>query len=152
MILCKTKSRPERNLKVSIRNEPYLIINMIFTGVILLIIVYSGFFSPEKNNYPVVCLHEKVTGEPCFSCGLSHSFSLIIRGKIDEAYKWNIYGMRVFLFFALQLVLRVGFSLFYMKFPDTRRQLIIIDCAGSGLIFMISFGPFISNIFSVVFS
>ncbi len=148
MILYKRKSSPEQNLKVRLRNEPYLIINIFFAGVILLIIAYFGFFSPEKDNYPVICLHEKLTGEQCFSCGLSHSFSLIVRGRIDEAYRWNLYGMRVFLFFASQLILRVVFSIFYLWYPDTRKQLIIIDCIGSGLIFLISFWPFIARIIS----
>ena len=128
------------------RSEPYLIINIILAGVVILVFAYSGFFSPIKDNYPVVCIHEKLTGEPCVSCGLSHSFSLIVRGRIDEAYQWNVYGMRVFLFFASQLILRVAFSLFYLKNPDVRKQLIIVDCIGSGLIFLLSFWPFIVTI------
>ncbi len=148
MILYKRKSNPEQNLKLRLRNEPYLIINIFFAGVIILIIAYSGLFSPDKGTHPVSCLHEKLTGEPCISCGLSHSFSLIVRGRIEEAYQWNLYGMRVFLFFASQLILRVVFSIYYLKYPDTRNQLIIIDCVGSGLIFLISFWPFIANIFS----
>ena len=134
------------NLKVRLRNEPYLIINIILAGVILLVIAYSGIFSPEKDNYPVTCLHEKITGEECVSCGLSHSFSLIVRGRIDEAYQWNLYGMRVFLFFASQLILRVAFSLFYLKSPYTNKQLIVFDCIGSGFIFLLSFWPFIQDI------
>jgi hypothetical protein len=152
MILYKRKSNQEKKMQVRLRNEPYLIINIIFAGVILLIIAYSGIFSPEKDNYPVICIHEKLTGEPCISCGLSHSFSLIVRGRIDEACQWNIYGMRLFLFFASQLVLRVAFSVFYLRYPGTRKQLIITDCIGSGLIFLISFWPFIVNIISGVLS
>ena len=148
MILYKRKSNPEQNLKLRLRNEPYLIMNIFFAGVIILIIAYSALFSPNKDNYPVPCIHEKLTGQPCISCGLSHSFSLIVRGRIEEAYQWNQYGMRVFLFFASQLILRVVFSIYYLKYPDTRNQLIIIDCIGSGLIFLISFLPFIVNIFS----
>ena len=148
MILYKRKNKNEQNLKVRFRNEPYLIINIFFAGVILLIFAYSGFFSPEKDNYPVTCIHEKLTGGQCVSCGLSHSFSLIVRGRIEEAYRWNLYGMRIFLFFATQLVLRVAFSIFYMKYPDTRKQLIIVDCIGSGIIFLVSFWPFIGSIFS----
>jgi hypothetical protein len=148
MILYKRKNSREKELKVRLKNEPYLILNIFVAGVILLNLVYSGIFSPEKDNYPVICLHEKLIGESCFSCGLSHSFSLIIRGRFDEASKWNLYGLRVFLFFASQLILRVAFSLFYLKYPGTRKQLIIIDCTGSGLIFLISFWPFISNIFT----
>lgn len=133
---------------VRAKQEPYILINIIFAGAILLILVYSGLFSPEKDNYPVTCIHEKLTGEPCISCGLSHSFSLIVRGRINEAYQWNIYGMRVFLFFISQLFMRIIFLLVYLRYPDIRKQLIIYDCVVSGIIFLISFWPFISNIIS----
>jgi hypothetical protein len=148
MILYKKGNNTGQSLKPDFRKEPYLIINIMLAGVIILVMVYSGIFSPDKDNYPVTCIHEQLTGQPCVSCGLSHSFSLIVRGRITEAYQWNIYGMRVFLFFFLQLVLRIGFSLFYVKFPDTRRQLIIIDSVGSGLVFLFAFWPFMVNIFS----
>ena len=147
MLLSGRKSNTAHFRKVRVRNEPYLIINIFFAGVILLIFAYSGFFSPEKDNYPVVCIHEKLTGEPCVSCGLSHSFSLIVRGRIEEAYQWNRYGMRIFLFFASQLILRAVFSIFYLRYPDTRKQLIIVDCIGSGIIFFVAFWPFIASIF-----
>jgi Protein of unknown function (DUF2752) len=150
MTLYLRKSKSLNQLKTSLRNEPYLFINIFFAGVILLIIAYSGIFSPDKDNYPVVCIHQKLTGQPCFSCGLSHSFSLIVRGRVSEAYQWNIYGMRVFLFFASQLILRIVFSIFYLKYPDTRKQLILVDCIGSGIIFLFAFWPFIANIISGV--
>jgi hypothetical protein len=146
MILYKRKSNQEKNVKVRLRNEPYLIINLFLAGVILLIIAYSGIFSPEKDNYPVVCIHEKLTGEQCVSCGLSHSFSLIVRGRITEAYQWNQNGMRVFLFFVSQLFVRIAFSIFYLKYPGTRKQLIIVDCIGSGVVFLVAFWPFIVKI------
>jgi hypothetical protein len=130
----------------------YLTINIILAGVILLIFAYSGFFSPDKNNYPVVCIHEKLTGQPCASCGLSHSFSLIIRGRIDEAYQWNHYGMRVFLFFAAQFLLRIVFSFYYLKYADTRKQLIIVDAGTSGIMFFAAFRQFIAFIIAGVFS
>ena len=147
-MLSGRKNRSENILKAGIRNEPYLIVNIIFAGVILLILLYSGFFSPDKDSYPVVCIHEKITGEPCVSCGLSHSFSLIVRGRIEEAYKWNHYGMRIFLFFALQLLMRAAFSIFYLKYADTRKQLILVDCIGSGIIFLVAFWPFMVTIVS----
>ena len=137
-----------QNLRGRFRNEPYLIINIFFAGVILLIFAYSGIFSPEKNNYPVSCIHEDLTGQPCVSCGLTHSFSLIVRGRFGEAYQWNIYGMRIFLFFAAQLILRIAFSIFYLRYADTRKQLIIVDCIGSGIIFLIAFWSFIASIFA----
>jgi hypothetical protein len=133
------------------RNEPYIIINFIFAGIIFLVFAYSAIFSPDKNNYPVVCIHEKITGEPCFSCGLSHSFSLITRGKIAEAYSWNPYGMRVFLFFAAQLIMRIVYSFIWIKSPGTRQQLIIFDSAGSFIIFLMAFWPFMESIFRPLF-
>ena len=148
MRLFRRKNDLSQTAEVGFLNEPYLIINIIFAGVILLILLYSGFFSPDKDSYPVVCIHEKITGEPCVSCGLSHSFSLIVRGRIEEAYKWNHYGMRIFLFFALQLLMRAVFSIFYLKYADTRKQLILVDCIGSGIIFLVAFWPFMVTIVS----
>jgi len=111
--------------------------------VILMIFLYSIIFSPEKNGYPVVCIHEKISGEPCISCGLSHSFSLLVRGRLAESQQWNIYGLRVFLFFAAQQVMRIYFSLLYAMFPGIRRNLILYDIAGSLIIFILSFSQFL---------
>jgi len=133
-------------LRSGLQNEPYLLINFILAGVILLVFAYSGFFSPVKDNYPVVCIHEKLTGEPCISCGLSHSFSLILRGNISAANEWNAYGLRVFIFFAGQLLMRIVFSVFYIKYPESGKQLILYDAVVSALLFLVSFLPFIINL------
>lgn len=125
------------------RKEPYLLINIIFAGIIILVMAYSGIFSPVKDNYPVVCIHEELTGEPCASCGLSHSFSLIVRGQLDEALTWNRYGLRVFIFFAAQLVLRIAFSFWYIRYPHNRSALVLTDSAGSSIMFLLAFWPFI---------
>jgi hypothetical protein len=147
MILSQKRNKAGIISGLGLENEPYLIVNIILAGVILLIMIYSGIFSPEKNNYPVVCIHEKLTGEPCVSCGLSHSFSLILRGRINDAYKWNIYGMRVFLFFISQLFMRIVYSRIYIKLPGLRKQLILFDIIGSIIIFLLVFMPFIIFIF-----
>lgn len=130
-------------IRVSLR-EPYIFINTVLAGVILMIFIYSVIFSPEKNSYPVVCIHEKISGEPCISCGLSHSFSLLVRGRLAESQQWNIYGLRVFLFFAAQLIMRIYFSLLYARFTGIRRNLIIYDIAGSLIIFILSFSQFLT--------
>ncbi len=142
MTLLRKASKFSREFFSGIKNKPYIIINIVFAGVILLILIYSGIFSPDKNNYPVTCIHEKLSGLPCFSCGLSHSFSLIIRGRVEEAYQWNIYGMRVFIFFVSQFLMRIIFSVCYQKNENIRNWLIWYDIAGSILIFAIAFYPF----------
>jgi len=128
--------------KIQLRNEPYIVVNLVFAGVIMLIFAYSGIFSPYKDNYPIICIHEKITGLPCFSCGLSHSFSLIVRGHISEAYEWNVYGLRVFLFFAAQLLMRITFSVYYFSDKNQQRELVIYDIAASAIIFIVVFYPF----------
>jgi hypothetical protein len=147
MILSGRESKRQSAIRVRLSEEPYLLINTILAGVIVLIFLYSGFFSPDRNNYPVVCIHEKITGEPCASCGLSHSFSLIVRGRITEAYEWNIYGLRIFIFFASQLVMRAVFSFFYLKYRGTGRQLIIYDIIVSAVLFIVCFLPYMRSIF-----
>jgi len=143
MIPHKSKNRININSQMRLRNEPYLFINLVLGIVITLILAYSFIFSPDKDNYPVVCIHEKITGQPCISCGLSHSFSLILRGQFTEASEWNVYGMRIFIFFVSQLILRIVFSMYYIRFPLNRKWLIITDSAGSGLMFLITFWPFL---------
>jgi hypothetical protein len=125
-----------------IKHSPYLKINIVFAGVIMLVLAYSGIFSPDKNNYPVACMQEKMTGLPCFSCGLSHSFSLIIRARIAEAHQWNVYGLRVFLFFVSQLFMRIWFSVVWIKNQGYGQQIINYDIAGSVIIFVLTFFPF----------
>jgi hypothetical protein len=148
MILSKRKSNPLVEFWIRLRDQPYLKINIFIAFIILLIIAYSGIFSPEKENHPVKCIHEMMTGEKCISCGLSHSFSLIVRGKVAEAYQWNTYGMRIFIFFASQLLLRLFFSWYYLNHHELYRQLIILDITVSSVIFIISFFPFIKQIFT----
>jgi hypothetical protein len=150
MTLYKRRNSPDQRNNFNLSGEPYLLINIILTGVIVLIFVYSGFFSPVKDNYPVVCIHEQLTGQPCISCGLSHSFSLILRGKLGEALTWNIYGLRIFLFFALQLIMRIAFSVIWKKNAGIRKQVVVYDIGVSVLIFLISFWPFIINIFGQI--
>jgi hypothetical protein len=130
-----------------VKFSPYLKINLIFAGVIVMILAYSGIFSPDKNNYPVICIHERLTGLPCFSCGLSHSFSLILRGRVAEAYEWNSFGLRVFLFFVSQLLMRIWFSRLYIRYKALARQIINYDITGSLIIFLIAFYPFFRQLY-----
>jgi hypothetical protein len=128
------------------RNEPYLIINTVFAGVILMIFIYSGIFSPVKDNYPVTCIHQKLTGLPCISCGLSHSFSLMVRGRFEDAAHWNSFGPRIFLFFVVMLLLRVLTSFLVLRYPARQGKIVIADSIISGVYLLATFWPFILNI------
>jgi len=120
-------------------DKPYNKINLIFAGIIIMIFVYSGIFSAEESNHPVQCVHEKLTGEPCPTCGLSKSFSEIIRFNFKEAKQWNQNGMPVFLFFLVQLVLRIGITPLHQKEVFSIRQLLIADVTFSIVLFITCF-------------
>ena len=121
----------------------YLTVNIIFTGVILLVMGYSVFYSPEKNNYPVVCIHEKITGMPCPSCGLSHAFSLIVRGRFSEALSWNPYSIRVFLFFFVQLLMRLTMVI-YLSYHNLKTKVLQnTDAVVSASMTLLTFFPFL---------
>jgi hypothetical protein len=147
MIQLQAQINKSPGILIRIKNDPYLTINIILAGLVLMILLYFLVFSPDRNNYPMVCIHEKITGKPCPSCGLSHSLSLIMRGRIDEAFKWNENGLTVFIFFLSQFFLRVFFSRYYINYPDLRKQLVLTDIIGSSLIFLLTFMPFIINTF-----
>jgi len=121
----------------------YFAVNIILAGVILLIMGYSGFYSPDENEYPVVCIHEKLTGEPCPSCGLSHAFSLIIRGRIDEALLWNSVSLRVFLFFAVQLFMRLGLGIRSLVTGRWLKHIVRADVLVSAAMALYAFYPFL---------
>ena len=131
--------------------RPYLILNLILAGVILLIMGYSLFYSPEEDVYPVPCIHEKLTGEPCPSCGLSHAFSLIVRGRVDEALEWNSQSLRVFIFFALQLVMRSGLAVTAMWVKRNLRVVAVTDAVISGVMTLAAFWPFIRMLWISLF-
>ncbi len=132
-------------------SRPYFLINIILAGVILLIMGYSFFYSPDEENYPVPCIHEIMTGEPCPSCGLSHAFSLIVRGRIDEALRWNSQSMRVFLFFALQLVMRITLGTRTLVTDRGLRQIAITDAAVSSAMALVAFFPFLRSLWLSLF-
>jgi len=145
--------RSKNNIIASIEGErkTYLAINAIFAGIIILVFIYSGFFNPEKSEYPLRCIHEQVTGEPCPSCGLSRSFSSIIRGNLDQALMYNEYGMRIFLFFLLQLVMRISNIVFILRKPLLIRNLIIADSVIAVITFLLAFGQFFTYYIRILF-
>ena len=116
-----------------------------------MIMGYSFFYSPDEENYPVPCIHEIMTGEPCPSCGLSHAFSLIVRGRIDEALQWNSQSMRVFLFFALQLVMRIALGTRILLTDKGLRQIAITDAAVSSAMALVAFFPFLRSLWLSLF-
>ena len=141
--------------KTGIQSGPsgkqYFLLNIILAGVIMLIMGYSFFYSPDEERYPVPCVHEKLTGEPCPSCGLSHAFSLIVRGRVDEALEWNSYSLRVFIFFAIQLVMRAGLAVTALRGGKNLKVIAVTDAVVSAVMTLTAFYPFLRLVWLSLF-
>lgn len=124
--------------------ESYIIINLIIAGIIVLIVLYSGIFSAERNNHPIPSACVK---EPCPSTGLSRSFSEIVRFRFESAERYNPNGIIVFSFFFLQFWLRIIFSILFIRNEAKRKRIIIVDSVFSLLFFVFAFRNFIILLF-----
>ena len=111
----------------------------------MLIIIYSGIFSAEKQNHPIPSIHTRLTGQPTMSTGMSRAFSEIVRGHILKAKEYNPYCIRIFLFFAIQFLLRItitiALNLKLLKYNTIR----VADISLSILLFLVCFKDFILN-------
>ncbi len=121
------------------QNEPYHIINLCFAGIIIMIFIYSGIFSAEKENHPIKSACKTITGEPCKSTGLSRSFSKIVRFKFESAKSYNKFGIKIFLFFLIQLFLRFITSLIVHYKIITQKRLVFMDSLVSSGLYLFCF-------------
>ena len=119
--------------------EPYHILNICFAGIIILIFIYSGIFSVEKDNHPIKSACANIEGHPCKSEGLSRSFSEIVRFRFDSAKSFNEYGIRIFLFFLIQLFLRFTASFITYKKAMKQNSLVIFDSVLSASLYIYCF-------------
>jgi len=107
--------------------EPYHILNICFAGIIILIFIYSGIFSVEKNNHPIKSACTTIEGHPCKSEGLSRGFSEIVRFRFESAKSYNEHGIKIFCFFLIQFFLRFTISFILYKKAIKQNTLVIFD-------------------------
>jgi hypothetical protein len=123
--------------------ESYIRINLILAGIIACIMLYSGIFSAEKENHPIPCLYTKLTGVTCPGCGLSRSFSAMIRGEFVKAKIYNSNGPKIFIFFAIELILRIVINLSLLKKTRLPSYIWISDSAIAIILFIYCFNGLI---------
>jgi len=137
-----------------INNKPaikrtYLTVNTVLTLAIILIFLYSLIFHGDNGNYPIPSFSRSLTGEDTISTGLSRSFSELVRFNFSAAAGYNPYGLRIWLFFVVELVMRLFVSMLLALRPIQRiNLLIIIDATQAIILFIISFWPFLAYFFS----
>lgn len=129
------------NILNRIKQEPYIKVNLICAGIILLMLVYFGIFSAVNLNYPIHSMYNELVP----STGLSRSFSAILRLNFSEANTFNPYGLHLFMFFLIQLLLRIMFSFFLLYNSLAKKVVLIYDIVISGLLFLATFGVYMVN-------
>lgn len=92
--------------RFQIFSSPYQAVNVLTGMLIVFILGYSAFYGQDHRDHPVECVHVAINGQECSTCGLSQSFSLMIRGNYSPAMEYNRNGPLLFGFFAVQLFLR----------------------------------------------
>jgi hypothetical protein len=136
-----------KRVSINVKN-PYQLINLIFLGIILLVFIYSLIYSPDRNNYPIKSNYTLLTGNQSISSGLSHGFSCMIRGRIQEARQYNPLSSTLFFFFIIQFTMRV-IVFFYLVFVknDEAKFAAPIDAIVSTGLFILFFYPFLEDLF-----
>ena len=126
-----------------ILSNPYVQTNIFLAGAIVAILIYSGIFS-ATGDYPIHSYYELVTGKVAPSSGLSRAFSEIVRLNIDQALAFNPYSIRIFCFFAIQLILRNAFSILATAKSSYANKIIVTDIFFSIAYMGYAFFPFLT--------
>lgn len=125
--------------------DSYQILHLIFAGIILMIFVYSAIFSPSKGGHPIPSQYQLIEGEATASTGMSRAFSSIVRLDFSQARAYNAYSLEVFLFFFVQLWMRVVFFFLYARHKS--KGLVAADISLSVLLFAGCFKGLIAGMY-----
>jgi hypothetical protein len=140
----RRRSEKPANSWIGQLHNPYILINLILASIIAGVMGYSALFSPKEDKYPIPCTHQMLTGQTCPTCGLSHSFSSMLRLKFEEAQHYSPFGPHIFVFFASQLLLRCMFSMFWILVQSIRNKLVWLDVSAAVLLFAWAFAPLLN--------
>jgi len=128
----------------------YRAINIAFLCLILLVFLYCYFVFQAKDA-PVVCIHAKLLGRHCASCGLTRSFGALLHADAKRALILNYLSLKIFCFFALQLIARSAAIWLSYACKQISERLMIIDSLASLLLFLFCFKELVSQTYSMVF-
>lgn len=123
--------------------QVYRTVNLVFAGLMGMVILYAGVFSERGRSYPIPSFYERVTGESSPSSGLSRSFSETIRLDFEAAKAYHPHGIRLFSFFFVQFFLRFLFTLVASTGRRRVGDLVMADALVSGALFVYCFWPFL---------
>jgi Protein of unknown function (DUF2752) len=120
--------------------DPYIVINV--TIVILLMIMFGYCFLFSILNDQGLTVPSSCEGMPeiyCRSRGLTRAFAQMTHLNFKKGIAFNSHAYRLFIFFVVQIFLRVAFTFWYLN-PRGKR-IVVIDSVFSGLYFLYAFLP-----------
>ncbi|MBN1115580.1 MAG: DUF2752 domain-containing protein [Bacteroidales bacterium] len=121
----------------------YKLINLILAGVFVSIFTYSGFFAYTGINPILPSFNKIIIGEDSISTGLTRCFMAIMEFDFSSARQYNPYGIKVFLFFAFQLIMRVVLNQIIKANRLNMKAIVYSDIIISTGLFIFCFWPFI---------
>jgi hypothetical protein len=125
----------------------YRLLNRIFLVIPVLVVLYALLFSPQKQRHPIPSGSLLFSDKSTISTGLSRSFSAAVRLDFESAESYNPFGIRIFLFFLIQLLMRLLALILVMHVPNqVLRGMFWSDAIISVTLFLISFWPFLSDL------
>lgn len=105
---------------------------------------YSYYFFPDKH--PIDCPIKAKTSKNCPTCGFSRSFAYYTHFNFAQGKHENPLSFKVFIFFVLQFILRLGILIYYFTTRNNfSQQTIIIDSIISISLFLLAFLPILLN-------
>ncbi len=125
--------------------KSYSLLNIFFILFICGIFLYCFFVN--SLGKPVSCIHHQLLGINCPSCGLTRSLSALLHNDYKSALEWNKYGSHIFLFFLIQLGLRVTFPVLVYLRNQNLKIILKSDGIISLVLFLVCFYPFIFSTF-----
>jgi hypothetical protein len=124
--------------------DKYVIINCIFAGILAAVFIYSFIYGFKGLTHPIPSGSQFFGEQPVISSGMSRSFSAMTHLNFEAAKNLNVYGPQIFLFFVIQLFMRIaGIALFSFSNRFQKKIIVIADGVVSSVLFVVFFMPFI---------
>ncbi len=120
-------------------HRSYQTVNLLFAGAILLVFAYSLAY-PPTGEHPVPSFYTLLSGQPSPTAGLSRSFSAILRGDLSLARDLSPYGIPLFLFLLVQLIMRITAFVLLRRHVLPLRRILPADVILSVLLFLLCYG------------
>ena len=108
-------------------------INQIHANILIssILIIAVLIFWCSQGNYlssvPHFCVFQKALNMPCPGCGMTRSVCSIAEGNVYLAWQYNPAGFFVFLFFIIQIPLRI----IALRFCDVSEKVSLFSRIGS---------------------